>query len=145
MRVNIRVKMPNWASTTFVIWMVDVTIIYNLIPDRASFDHFFSTLRKQKKISQFLTNLHQILGDERWINHLTFDRPEFFKMPRKKLLRFKYLFFLHLCVSHSGTHGICDTRLWNRSSRLGISDVFTGLGQKQKYSCVRSLNYWMND
>ena len=34
--------------------MVDVTIIGNLLPDRASFDHFCSTLRKRKKcVSQF--------------------------------------------------------------------------------------------
>ena len=44
--------MPDRASitfVTFVIWMVDVTTISNLIPDRASFDRFSSTLRKQKK------------------------------------------------------------------------------------------------
>ena len=34
---------------TFVFCMVDVTIISDLIPDRASFDNFFSTLRKRKK------------------------------------------------------------------------------------------------
>ena len=38
---------PLWWP--FVIWMVDVTIINNLIPGRASFDHFFTTHRKQKQ------------------------------------------------------------------------------------------------
>ena len=45
--------MPDLESitfVTFVIWMVDVTIITNLIPDRTSFEQFSSTLRKLKKM-----------------------------------------------------------------------------------------------
>ena len=43
---------------------MDIIIISNLVhvPDQASFDHFCSTLRKRKNVTQYMMNLHQILG-----------------------------------------------------------------------------------
>ena len=48
-----KVNMPDRAPITFgycmVFCMVDVTLLSNLIPDRASLDHFSSTLTTRKK------------------------------------------------------------------------------------------------
>ena len=66
--------------------MVDVTIISNLIPDRASFDHFLVPSEDKKKCITVLTNLRQFLEVEKWINYLTFDSSEFFEVPGKKVI-----------------------------------------------------------
>ena len=44
-------------------------------------------------VSQFFTDFHQISTIYRWINFQTFHRSDFFKLSRKKLLRFEIRLF----------------------------------------------------
>ena len=104
---------------TFDFCMVVVTIISNLIPDRASFDHFCSTLRKRKEcITVFdqsppnFGNLKMNKLSNFWLFRISL------KFQEKRLLRFKIgIFFLHFCVSRVGTHDISDVRLGTSTSR----------------------------